>query len=105
MTGTGELRSEFVSTTGGVMTEEAGAITGDLELLTRPTPDGSGIEVLVRYAGARDLYTVTGSPVRVVSETPDDDEFRAAHERVLERLTTPGVVEGGNDLPADLLED
>jgi hypothetical protein len=30
-----ELRSPFVSTAGGVMTEEAGAVTGDLELLTR----------------------------------------------------------------------
>ena len=29
--------STFVSTTGGVMTGEVGAITGELELLTRPT--------------------------------------------------------------------
>jgi hypothetical protein len=28
------LSSAFVSTTGGVMTDEAGAITGELELLT-----------------------------------------------------------------------
>ena len=64
MTGAGELRSAFASTTGGVMTEEAGAITGDLELVTRPTPDGSAVEALVRYAGARELYAVSGSPVR-----------------------------------------
>lgn len=101
MTDTGEQRSEFTSTTGGVMTEEAGAVTGDLELLTRPTPDGSGIEVMVRYAGARDLYTVTGSPMRAVSKA---DEARTAHDHILERLTTPTAVEGGNDVPADLLD-
>ena len=104
MSGAGELRSAFSSTTGGVMTEEAGAVTGDLELLTRPTPDGRGIEALVRYAGSRDLYAVSGSPVRAVSEGPDEEEeHRAAHGRILGLLTTPGRVEGGNELPADLL--
>ena len=86
------------------MTEEAGAITGELELLTRPASDGSGIEVLVRYAGARDLYTVSGSPIHAVSGAPDDDEFRKTHERVLDRLTTPAAPEGGNEPPADLLD-
>ncbi len=77
MSGAGELRSAFASTAGGVMTEEAGAVTGDLELLTRPTRDGRGVEALVRYAGARELYTVSGSPVRAVSEGPDEEEHRA----------------------------
>ena len=85
------------------MTEEAGAITGDLELLTRPTPDGRAIEALVRYAGARELYKVSGSPVRALSECPDEEEHRAVHEGILGLLTTPGPVdEGGNELPADL---
>ena len=44
------------------MTDEAGAITGDLELLTHLTPAGNAIEMLVRYAGTWDLYTVAGSP-------------------------------------------
>jgi hypothetical protein len=102
MTGMEELRSLFASTTGGVMTEEAGAITGDLELLTRPTAIGRAIEVLVRYAGARDLYTVSGSPVRAASESPNE-EHQAAHERILRLLTTPGRAdEVGNELPADL---
>jgi hypothetical protein len=56
-----ELKSSFTSTTGGVLTDEAGAVTGDLELCTRPA--GDGIEAEVRYEGARDLYTVSGSPV------------------------------------------
>jgi hypothetical protein len=89
---------------GGVMTEEVGAITGELELLTRLTPDGGDIEAMVRYAGAQDLYTVSGSPVRAVSERPDQVEHRAAHERILETLTTPGKVESGNEQPVGLLD-
>jgi hypothetical protein len=104
VTGASEVRSTFESTVGGVMTEEAGAITGDLELLTRPTPAGDAIEVLVRYAGAQDLYTVTGSPVHAVSERPDQVEHRAAHGRILEALTTPAAMSGGNETPVDLLD-
>jgi hypothetical protein len=66
------------------------------------TADG-GIEVMVRYAGAQDLCTVSGSPVRAVSERPDQVEQRAAHERILETLTTSGRVESGNKMPVDLL--
>ncbi len=96
-----ELRSRFVSTAGGVMTEEAGAVTGDLELLTRPAKAGEGgaLEALVRYAGAEDWYTVSGSPVAAGSEN-----HRASHEAMLARLTKPGPVEDGNELPVDLLE-
>ena len=96
--------SAFVSTTGGVMTDEAGAITGELELLTRLTPDGSAVEAMVRYAGMQDLYTVSGSPVRAteLSERSDKVEHRAIHERILEALTTPGAVSGGNEMPVDL---
>jgi hypothetical protein len=100
------LRSTFVSTTGGVMTDEVGAITGELELQTRTTPGGY-IEAMVRYAGAQDLYTVSGSPVRAatLSERPGQAEHRAAHERILETLTTPGKVESGNEMPVALLDE
>jgi hypothetical protein len=104
------LRSTFVSTTGGVMTEEVGDITGELELQTRQTratPDGSAVEAMVRYAGGKDLYTVLGSPVRTatLSERSGQVDNRATHERILETLTTPGRVESGNEKPIDLLED
>jgi hypothetical protein len=100
------LSSTFVSTTGGVMTAEAGAITGELELLTRATPDGRAVEAMVRYAGAQDLYTVSGSPVRTATllEPPDQAEHRAVHERILETLTMPGAVSGGNEMAVDLLD-
>jgi hypothetical protein len=87
------------------MTDEVGAITGELELLTRATPDGRGIEAMVRYAGAQDLYTVSGSPVRAVSERPAQAKHRAAHERILETLTTPAGFESGNEKPIDLIDD
>ena len=94
-----DLRSRFASTLGGVMTEEAGAITGDLELLTRPVEGGEGgaLEALVRYAGADEWYAVSGSPVAAYGE-----DHRALHEAALGRLTTPGFVEDGNELPVDL---
>ncbi len=95
-----ELRSTFVSTVGGVMTEEAGAITGDLELLTRPSEAGDAqLEVLVRYAGAKEWYTVSGSPL---AKPAGGENHRASHEEALARLTTSGPVEGGNELPVDL---
>ncbi len=86
------------------MTDEAGAITGELELLTRVTPDGGSVEAMVRYAGAQDVFTVSGSPVDAISERPDRVEHRAAHERILKTLTTPGRVESGNEMPVDLLD-
>ena len=86
------------------MTEEVGAITGELERQTNATPDGT-VEAMVRYAGAQDLYTVSGSPVRAVSERPDHAEHRAAHERILETLMTPGRVESGNEMPVELLDN
>lgn len=99
------LRSTFVSTTGGVVIDEVGAISGELELQTSATPDG-GIEAMVRYAGAQDLYTVSGSPVRTatLSERPDQAEHRAAHERILETLMTPGEMESGNETQVKLLD-
>jgi hypothetical protein len=84
-----ELRSTFTRTTGGVMTEEAGAVTGELELLCKPETDG--LHVAVRYAGADDWYTVSGSPVRIQSN-PED-----AMGRVLGHLSTPGPVVDGNE--------
>lgn len=93
-----ELRSKFASTVGGVMTEEAGAVTGDLELLTHPSEArDSGLEVLVRYAGAKEWYTVSGSPIGA-----DIEDHRVSHEAVLAWLTTPGRIESGNEQPVDL---
>jgi hypothetical protein len=78
------------------MTDEVGAITGELELSTSVMSDG-GIGAVVSYAGGQDLYTVSRSLNQV--------EQHVAHELVLETLTTPDRVEGGNEMPVGLLED
>jgi hypothetical protein len=41
--------------------------------------------------------------VRAVSEHPDQAEHCATHKRILEKLTTPGRVESGNEKPIGLL--
>jgi hypothetical protein len=84
-----ESRSTFTSITGGVISEEAGAVTGELELLCKPETDG--LHVAARYAGADEWYTVSGSPVRIQGN-PDD-----AMERVPGHLSTPGPVVDGNE--------
>ncbi len=89
-----ELRSTFTSTVGGVMTEEAGAVTGELELLCRP--EAGGLRVEVRYAGADEWYTVSGSPVGI-QDDPDD-----APGRVVRYLSTPGPVVDGNESAVSL---
>lgn len=89
-----EPRSTFTSTTGGVMTEEAGAVTGELDLLCRPEADG--LRVAVRYAGADEWYTVSGSPIRIGGNPGD------APGRILRHLSTPGPVVDGNEKAVSL---
>lgn len=87
-----DASSTFTSTTGGVMTDEAGAVTGELEVRTHP--EAGLLEVLVRYAGAEEWYTVTGSPVPLSGEEKDLERL---HERVVAHLTAPGPVVDGNE--------
>ncbi len=77
------------------MTAEVGAVTGDLEITTRPRT--GGIEIAVRYAGADDWYTVEGSPIDP-SNAGGPLELRKLHERIVRQLTTPGrIIEGTGD--------
>ncbi len=91
-----ERRSIIGSTTGGVMTDEAGAVTGDLEVSTRR--DRENLHVSVRYAGADEWYTVAGSPVPLGDRPSPAD----VHERVVSHLTRPGPVVDGNEEPVSL---
>jgi hypothetical protein len=88
---TNEIRSTFCSTLGGVMTKEVGAITGELELVTRL--ESQGADISVRYAGAEECYTVEGSPVCAGSGL----SLPALHERIVAHLTTPGDIVNGNE--------
>jgi hypothetical protein len=96
-----EIRATFASTTGGVMTKEAGAVTGDLEISTRAEGDALGVSV--RYAGAEEWYTVEGSPISLASTAPlSPGELCELHQRVLTHLSSPGMVVDGNELPISL---
>jgi hypothetical protein len=79
------------------MTDEAGAVTGELEV--RTTPEAGLLDVHVRYAGAEEWYTVTGSPVPLSGEERNPGDL---HERVVARLTGQGSVVDGNEEAASL---
>ena len=79
------------------MTDEAGAITGDLEV--RTLAEAGLLEVSVRYAGAEAWYTVSGSPIPLSGREMDP---RGLHDRVVARLTSPGAVANGNEESASL---
>ncbi len=89
-----ELRSTFFSTAGGVMTEEAGAVTGELELSCRPGADG--LHVAGRYTGVDEWYTVSGGPHQGRGEPRD------ALGQVVRHLSTPGPVVDGNEKAVSL---
>jgi hypothetical protein len=91
-----EMRSTFASTTGGVMTREVGAVTGELELSTRPVE--RNLEVFVRYAGAEEWYTVEGSPVSLEEGTEPGE----LHEHIVAHLIEPGDISRGNEDPTSL---
>lgn len=91
-----ERRSTVASTTGGVMTDEAGAVTGELEISTRLVAED--LRVSVRYAGAEEWYTVAGSPVSAGGRYPPAE----LHERVVDHLTRPGEIVHGNEEPTSL---
>ncbi|MBP2475691.1 hypothetical protein JOF53_004563 [Crossiella equi] len=66
-----ELRTVIVAPPGGVMTEDVGVVTGDLELVTR-CQDSGDVEVLVRYDGADEYYKITGADTHL--HDPKDHE-------------------------------
>jgi hypothetical protein len=81
------MRTALTTPPGGVMTDEAGAITGQVEVWLE------GTTARATYVGSKDVYTVTGSPV------PDDTTL----EQVLARLhAAPPADEYGNAVATDV---
>ncbi|MFB7513537.1 hypothetical protein [Streptomyces sp. NPDC056144] len=70
---------------GGVLTEEAGVVTGDLTVHTTWTADREA-KVAVQYSGASDWFTMSGSPVPCATE----EESRELHEAVVEAVRAGG---------------
>ncbi len=75
--------SPFVAGPGGVMTDEVGVVTGDLEL--RTTLEGGVLRALVRYEGAEEWYAVTGASCRLA----DPRDHDAVHQVLLGVLNRP----------------
>jgi hypothetical protein len=79
-----EHLSTFHATPDGVMTDEVGVITGDLELRSS-VDDAGALRVAVRYAGADEWYTLTGSGARL--HDPRDAE--PVHALLTAQLSRP----------------
>ena len=75
-------RSDFSPRKGGVMTDEVGAVTGDLTLSTELAEDGT-VRVLVQYLGADEWYRVTDAPTVV----PAGSTLEALHAELLAQLS------------------
>jgi hypothetical protein len=69
---------------GGVRTDEAGIVTGDLTV--RTTWDGSQADVTVQYSGTSQWFTLTGSPV----PCPTEQDSRNLHQVVVEAVRVGG---------------
>lgn len=96
-----EMRSIIASTIGGVMTEEVGAVTGELEVATRFQVEG--IRVTVRYAEAEEWYAVEGSPIKAKNAVSLSlPELHKLHKGIVSHLTTPGMMVEGNEQATSL---
>lgn len=94
-------RLTVASTTGGIMTQEVGAITGDLEIATHLLAES--IEVMVRYAEAEEWYAVEGSPIELENASSlSPSKLDELHESVVSHLTRPGMVVEGNEQATSL---
>ncbi|MGW6979216.1 hypothetical protein ACWGE1_07185 [Streptomyces sp. NPDC054932] len=78
---------------GGVRTDEAGVLSGDLTVHT--TWSDPEAHVAVQYSGGSDWFTVTGSPVPCASE----EGSRLLHQAVVDAVRAGGAASVPRDLP------
>ncbi|MCX4775609.1 hypothetical protein OG435_02175 [Streptomyces sp. NBC_01264] len=69
------------------MTDEVGVVTGDLTVTTEVGPYDT-VRVRVRYTGAEEWYTLTGSPAPLPPHG-----LAAFHERVVDVVKAGGAAE------------
>ncbi|MEB3371110.1 hypothetical protein [Saccharopolyspora mangrovi] len=77
-----ELRTTLTAPPGGVMTDEVGVITGDLELAT-DCEDGA-VRVWIRYDGAEEWYRLSAADCRL-HDARDHEPLHASLAAVLNR--------------------
>ena len=77
-----ETKTSNFTATHGVMTQEVGVISGELELRTTCQEDGT-LELKITYVGAIDVYTLPGT--YRVHDVRDHDVIHQMLVNVLER--------------------
>jgi hypothetical protein len=76
--------SDITAGPGGVMTDEAGVVTGDLTVRTEVDDKGK-VDVKVQYKDAAEWYTVTGAKATL----HDPKDVDAVHAIVVALLNRP----------------
>jgi hypothetical protein len=79
-----ELTSTFNATPDGVMTNEVGVVSGELELRTR-REEGGALRLDLRYAGAAEWYTLKGGGYLL----HDDRDHATVHDLLVNVLSRP----------------
>jgi hypothetical protein len=74
-----ERSTDIVARKGGVMTDEVGAVTGDLTLRTELADDGT-VRQRVQYVGADEWYEVTGARTTLDGRSLDEIHAQAVKE-------------------------
>lgn len=72
-----ERKTDIKARSGGVMTDEVGAVTGDLTLRTEAADDGT-VTQTVQYVGADEWYVVTGSRTTLADGRTLDEIHQSA---------------------------
>ena len=81
-----ELTSTFTATPDGVLTAEAGVITGALELRSARAEDGT-THLTIRYAGAAEWYHLPGAPYHL----HDPRDLETVHRLLVAVLSRPSA--------------
>jgi hypothetical protein len=76
------MTKDIVAPPGGVMTDEVGAVTGDLTLA--PFVDGNAVKLRVQYKGADEWYVVSDTAVTV--DPNDKEAVERASDELLARF-------------------
>ncbi|MFJ9642019.1 hypothetical protein ACWEPM_06310 [Streptomyces sp. NPDC004244] len=71
---------------GGVLTDAAGTLTGELTVHT--TWEQERAHIAVQYSGASEWHFLAGSPVAC----PSSEASRAVHQRAVEAVRSGGAV-------------
>ncbi|WP_030208219.1 hypothetical protein [Streptomyces sp. NRRL S-87] len=71
---------------GGVRTDEAGILDGELDVHTTWTESDGLAHVTVQYSGGSHWLTLSGSPIAC----PSEDASRALHDAVIEAVRAEG---------------